>query len=141
MSNLNQYGKYPATSEHSSNSPSHQPIYQGSSPSYGARPQTSYLIENDLQELQKMYEVEGQELQKRYQNIFERYTRLGKSFQDTESALEDEKKKNAILTENYNNVLREAENDRKVRQALERDLIAYRDELKRKDLMIVEYEK
>lgn len=144
MANLNPYSRFTPTEDTSqlnSNSPPKTSPYIIQKPTYGTPHQYTDLITSDVQDLQKMFESDAQDLKNRYQNIIDRYTRLGKTFQDLEGAVEEERKKTAVITDNFNNLVRETENDRKIRAAMERDLLGFRDELKRKDLMISEYEK
>jgi chromosome segregation ATPase len=121
-------------------SPSYNPTIRSSSP-FNPKMQATSVIENDLQDIQKSFEDETQEVQKRYNFIYERYLRLAKTVQELENALDEEKRKNSSLQDSMNAMARDFDNERKVRANLERELAPLRDELKRKDLTIAELEK
>jgi len=101
----------------------------------------SYNIENDLYEIKKSLEDETQEVQKRYQGLYERHLKLGRHCQELEKALEEERNKQIGFENNYNAMYRDLEQEKKLRAGFEHENASLREELRKRDLAYGELEK
>lgn len=93
-------------------------------------------IESDLNELQNRYEKETNEIHKSYLSNYERQLKAGKTIQELEIILEEEKRKYVLLENRFQDLLREYDSERRLRIDLEHDVGGCKEEIRRKDLII-----
>lgn len=88
---------------------------------------------HELDDLQKKYHFESEGIRKNYQHNYERHLKLGRTIQDLESQLDDEKRSNVILEDKYNTLVKELDAERRYRIDLEHDNAGYKEEMRRKE--------
>jgi len=93
-------------------------------------------LQSDLIDIQKRYENETQEIQKSYQSNYERHLKFGRTIQELEAMLDDERRKYLLLEDKFQALMREYDSERRLRIDLDHDIASLKEELRRKEAII-----